>query len=119
MSAAAQAYWRATLRQITPRVSDWLDELVEACGEDAVVAAIEAEAPRGDHARLLGRVRERLAREQPRPEWWRRIDRAELLAIVRGEQPLVGRVWFDTADLSRAEYDEVLAWAAARRWPER
>jgi hypothetical protein len=117
MSAVAQAYWRATLRQITPRVAEWLEELVGACGEDAVVAAIEAEAARGDHARLLGRVRERLARERPHPEGWRRIDRAELLAIARGEQPLVGRVWFDTADLSAAEYDEVLAWTAARRWP--
>lgn len=117
MSAAAQAYWRATLRQITPRVAEWLEELVEACGEEAVVEAIEAEASRGDHARLLGRVRERLAREQPHLEGWRRIDRDELLAVARGEQPLVGRVWFDTRDLSSAEYDEVLAWTAARRWP--
>lgn len=109
MSEVARAYHRLTLRQVTPRVSEWLEELVEHFGEEAVVEALEAEADKGEHSKLLGRARERLVRSRPadKPRF---IGRDELLAIARGEQVLVGTVYWDWADLTPDEETEVLEW---------
>lgn len=109
MSEAARAYYRLTLRRITPRMSDWLGELVERFGDEAVVGALEAEAARGDPGKLLERARDRLVGSRP-TEQPRRIGRDEVLAIARGEQQLVGVVYWDWADLSPAEETEVLEW---------
>jgi len=114
--SASQAYWQATLQAVTPTIAAWLDQLVAEFGEDAVVEAIRAEAARGNHRKLLGRVQERLATKrasQPPPITF--LSGRDVLAILRGErQPPEGRWCWDSRDLSGAEYDEVLRWRANR-----
>jgi hypothetical protein len=114
--SVTQAYYEATLRAVTPSIAAWLDELVSECGEDAVVEAIRAEAGRGDHRKLIGRVRERLAvKRVSQRQTIRILSASEILAVIRGEMPEPPRPYgYDAASLSAAEYDEVLRWRANR-----
>ena len=115
--SAMPAYTRVTARAITPDVMGWIAELVERFGEDRVIAAIHAEATVGKFERLLGRVRDRLAREEAnRTQAPVEVSRDELMLIVRGQsRPPAGPWIYDSRDLSNAEYEELLTWADERR----
>ena len=69
---AADDYWRVTGSYPSDRVRSWIDRLAGQHGHDAVGRAIAAEhAADGDASSLMGRVRDRLARDA------RAADRAE------------------------------------------
>ena len=105
-------------RPLSAKTHEWIADLAERFGDEATAAAIEAEGPGGSFDKLLGRVRDRLAKQQLREE--RRapteISGQDMLAIVRGAQvePDPPYVW-DSRGLTSEEYHEILAWRAGPR----
>lgn len=117
---ATQAFDRVTGgRPLSTKTHEWIADLADRFGDDATAAAIEAEGPTGSLDKLLGRVRDRLAKEQLRAEGRKaptEITGQDMLAIVRGEreEPDPPYVW-DPRGLTGAEYHEILAWRAGPR----
>ena len=120
---ATKVYAETTARGISVKTLEWISELVERFGDDEVAEAITAEGPRGEMKGLIGRVRDRLAKEairstvRPTP---RELTRDELLAWVRFDQaPSSFPVIYDSGriGLSVEEYTEVVAWTARGRRP--
>lgn len=105
-------------RPLSTKTHEWIADLANRFGDDATAAAIEAEGPAGSFDKLLGRVRDRLAKQQLREE--RRapteISGQDMLAIVRGQrdEPDPPYVW-DTRGLGSEEYHEIMAWRAGPR----
>jgi len=102
-------------RPLTGKVYEWINDLVERFGDEAVAVAMEAEAKTGKLDRLLSRVRDRLASQVERRAPTE-ISGQDMLAIVRGErgEPDPPYVW-DTRGLTAEEYHEILAWRAGPR----
>jgi hypothetical protein len=116
MTASLALYGVLTGRRITPATSEWIADMVDRWGEDAVSRAMEREAQKGSLGRLLSRVQDRCAVEAiarlPGPAGNQPITlhRDELLAIARGQQlaPDAAFVW-SASELTGEEYREVLA----------
>lgn len=114
---ATQAYDQVTGgRPLSPKVHEWISDLVERFGDEAVAVAIEGEGATGKFDKLLYRVRDRLASQQQRSVAPTEISGQDMLAIVRGGrvEPDPPYVW-DTRGLTSAEYNEILAWRAGPR----
>ncbi|MBV9484595.1 MAG: hypothetical protein JO246_00905 [Frankiaceae bacterium] len=114
---ATQAYDQVTGgRPLSPKVHEWISDLVDRFGDDAVSVAIEGEAAAGKFDKLLYRVRDRLAAQQQRVSAPTEITGRQMLAIVRGaeQEPDPPYVW-DPRGLTGAEYQEILAWRAGPR----
>lgn len=117
---ATRVYAALTARSLSARTVEWLIELVERFGDDAVSDAIEVEAAKGELRHLLERARDRLARRAITASTAapRELDRDELLGWARGAwEPPSFPVIYDPGrlGLSPAEYREVERWALARR----
>jgi len=116
MSASTQAFDRVTGgRRITPQTMDWIEDLIARFGDDNVAVAIDVEGEKGAFDKLLGRVRDRLAKTaaaaaRANVASLRTLTGHDLLAIARGEADEPPRPHIaDTAHLSIAEYRELLA----------
>ena len=117
---ATRAYHDITQKPITPKVAEWIDQMVEA-NSDATVERVMIEVGQsGKLARFLETVQRTLATEAamrrtlPPPT---EIEPATLMAIVRGEvAPPEGPWIYDASGLPDAEYTEVLAWSSRRRF---
>ena len=121
---ATKVYAEITARGISTKTLEWLSDLVERFGDDEVAGALEAEGPKGDMKGLIGRARDRLAKEairttaRPTPP---ELTKAQLLAWVRSDQvPASFPVTFDPGRLGLAhdEYTEVLLWTGRGRRPD-
>jgi hypothetical protein len=122
---ATRAYATYTGRPITTKVGDWIRDLVEVHGDDAVAEAIEEHSLDTPADRLLAKVRDELVkaanRERARQAPMTILGPYEALAVARGErQPPTGPWAYETMRLDResgeivklttAEYDELIAW---------
>lgn len=120
MSASSRAFNEVTARPVTTKVGEFIADLLEHFQDDERVAeAIRAEGPKGEYGRLLGRVRDRLAREDAIEERRRvpqvHLEGVELLAVVRGQaSPPDPPFTFDSRGLKPDEYGEVIAWSTKR-----
>jgi hypothetical protein len=121
---ATKVYAETTARGISVKTLEWISELVERFGDDEVAEAITAEGPRGEMKGLIGRVRDRLAKEaiqsmrRPTPP---ELTKEQLVAWVRFDQaPASFPVTYDPGriGLSVDEYTEVVAWAVRGRRPK-
>lgn len=117
---ATQAYHEVTARTLGPQTMEWIDQLASRFGDERVAQAILDDSASGKPlGQLLGRVRDRLAREdavrRPRPAPVE-LSGQDVLAVVRGEAELPGGdfIW-DSRDLTADEYGEVLAFGPLRR----
>lgn len=120
---ATQTYGEATGRSIGPKTLDFIHEIVEFAGggevgDERVAAAIWEEVPAGKFGLLLGRVRDRIAKqngERRRRPGPLEIDSVTLMRIVRGEidEP-TGPYAYDAGRLDQAEYTELLTWSVNR-----
>src|SRR5574343_1745941 len=115
---ATRTYGEVTARSISAKTHEWLADPVERFGDDEVSAAIIAEAATGTPMdRIIGQVRDRLAAAAARrgttnPTF---VGRDRLLGIVRGDGRAPDGPWiYETRDLDRSEYDEVIGWASRR-----
>lgn len=120
MSEAARTFAELTAQSVGPKYVDWLRELEDRFGDDRVVAALLAESSRGVKTpALMYRVRDRLAEEDARSRQRAaplvHLEGAALMAVVRGKAKQPIPYTYDSRGLTRAEYDEVLKWADARR----
>ena len=111
---ATEVYAHTTARNVSGKMIDWITELVARFGDEEVCAAIEAEAPRGDMKGLLGRARDRMARDAVAAGRVRgpiELTRDQLMAWVRGAwEPEKYPVIYDCCGMSDEEYREVMAW---------
>lgn len=120
MSASSRAYNEVTARPVTAKITEFITDLLEHFQDDERIAeAIRAEGTKGEYGRLLGRVRDRLAREDAiairRAMPQVHLEGAALLAVVRGEAEAPSPPFtYEARGLSRDEYTEVLAWATKR-----
>ena len=121
---ATKVYAETTARGISVKTLEWISELVERFGDDEVAEAITAEGPRGEMKGLIGRVRDRLAKEairtasRPTPP---ELSHDELMAWVRDQwSPQAFPVIYDPGSigLTVEEYTEVVAWSVRGRRPK-
>jgi hypothetical protein len=115
---STQAFDRVTGgRPLSAKTHEWIADLADRFGDETTAAAIEAEGPGGSFDKLLGRVRDRLAKQQliERRGEPTQLTGQQVLAIARGEasEPEPPYV-VDTRDLTKVEYAEVLAWRDRR-----
>lgn len=118
MTQPNRLYADITGLPVTIKTMEWIQRIVEARGEDRVLAAMEAIAHTGDLKKFLQRVSDRLASEDARRRPGRiptELDRDELMALIRGELEEPPRPYiFDTRALTSGEYEELLRWTIAR-----
>lgn len=120
---STRTYHEVTQQPITPKVQDWINELVERNGDDAVARQMVLVGQAGNIDRFLEKVRKALAIDAakrislPPPT---EVDTWTLLAIVRGEiQPPDGPWIYDAGKLGDADYAVVLAWTERRMFGDR
>lgn len=109
---ATEAFDRVTGgRRLSGRTYEWISDLVDRFGDEAVAATLDVEAPAGPFDKLLYRVRDRLAKAAiAREAAPTELTGRQVLAIARGELAEPERPYvYDTRDLSREEYAELVA----------
>ena len=115
---ATQAFDQVTGgRPLSAKLYEWITDLAERFGDDAVAEAIEVEGPAGSFDKLLGRVRDRLAKQAQhrRGEAPAELSGRDMLAIARGDMAEPERPYtYDTRDLTLEEYGQLLAWRGGR-----
>jgi hypothetical protein len=121
---AARVYVSLTGRSLIGNTLTWLQELVTEFGDDEVSDSLEEHSLDVPADKLLGKVRDALARERlierklvPRRE----LSKAEFLAWVRDEwSPPEFPVIYDAIKfgLSQDEWNAVTAWNIRGRRPE-
>lgn len=121
---ATRAYHEVTARTVGTQTLEWITDLVNRFGDERVADAIMDDGRNGAPVgKMLGRVRDRLAREDATkrpPRLPVEIDSATLMTIVRGEVQAPDGPWiYDAGKLTSAEYDEALAWATRRLFGDR
>lgn len=119
---AARLYASLTGRGLMGNTLTWMQELVEEFGDDEVAESLEEHALDVPADKLLGRVRDVLARRRllrsrsSPPE----LTMENLLHWVRHDDPPASfpAIWdAGRMGLSEAEWQEVGAWAARGRRP--
>ena len=115
---ARRAFVESTGRFLTPKVMDWIRDLVERWGDDRVADAIYEAARTGKLESVLSRARDELAkhdaitRSRPLPEF---VPPERLMAIMNGEEPMPPHgVYFDAQDLTPTQYTRAIEWHVAR-----
>lgn len=121
---ATRAYHEVTARTVGTQTLEWITDLVNRFGDDRVAEAIMDDGRNGAPVgKMLGRVRDRLAREDATkrpPRMPVEVDTWTLLAIVRGEVEAPAGPWiYDASRLGESDYALVLAWSERRLFGER
>jgi hypothetical protein len=118
---ATKVYAEITARGISTKTLEWLTDLVERFGDEEVAGALQVEGPKGDMKGLIGRARDRLAKEairttaRPTPP---ELTKLELMAWVHGTWcPAAFPVIWDAGrlGLTSDEHAELLAWTERGR----
>jgi hypothetical protein len=116
---ATQTFDRVTGgRPLSGKAHEWIADLVDRFGDEETAAAIAAEGPTGSFDKLLGRVRDRLAKQALGRTGHAPLELTgqQMLAVARGEQPEPEPPYtWDARDLTMAEYHELLGWRAGPR----
>jgi hypothetical protein len=124
MTRAARTYVSVTGRSLLGNTLTWLQELVTEFGDDVVAESLEEHSLDVPADKLLGKVRDTLARErliERKMVPHRELSKGELMAWVRGEWvPPEFPVIFDAIRfrLDAGEWNEITAWTVRGHRPE-